>query len=205
MGQIQKVVQKLRNGSRTKSIVEDLGKPEKSIKFSDEWSRTIHELGNIELHELEQISRTVQHQSCLKHVPGLIFCACGICLRPDEATIQRIKARFEAMIVPYYLARVNYSRGKRHGEAQWQRDHWKAMDPRRGARKNNHKSIVLRWQNVEKDRQSQTRHGWTEEFCRYLEHLTTIDISYTAPWHQTPVREAPSRWCATMRIVKLNQ
>ena len=27
-------------------------------------------------------------------------------------------------------------------------------------------------------------HGWTEEYCRYLDYLTTIDIYYMAPWHQ---------------------
>ena len=37
------------------------------MKISEESSRTIHELGNVELHELGQISRTVQCQSCLKH------------------------------------------------------------------------------------------------------------------------------------------
>ena len=30
----------------------------------------------------------------------------------------------------------------------------------------------------------QQAHGWTEEYCPYLDYLTTIDISYTAPWHQ---------------------
>ena len=94
--------------------------------FSKGSSRTTHELGNIELHELGQISRTVQCQSCLKQLPeGLIFCSCGICLRPDEEQIQRLNARFQ---VPCYLARVNCSRGKIHGEAQWQEDHWKAKD-----------------------------------------------------------------------------
>ena len=101
MEQIQKAVDKLRTGYHTNPIIEDLEKTGKSIKFSEESSRTTHELGNIEMHELGQISRTVQCQSCLKHVPeGLIFCSCGICLRPDEEPIQRIKARFEAMIVP---------------------------------------------------------------------------------------------------------
>ena len=38
MGQIQKVLEKVRTGSRTKSI-------------SEESSRTIHEIGSIELHE----------------------------------------------------------------------------------------------------------------------------------------------------------
>ena len=62
--------------THTKSIIEDLGMSEKSIKFSEESRRTVHELGNIELDELGQISRTVQRHSCLKHKPeGLIFCA----------------------------------------------------------------------------------------------------------------------------------
>ena len=45
---------------------------------------------------------------------------------------EQIQTQFEAMIVPYHLARVNYSRGNRHGEAQWQKDHWKAKDAYRG-------------------------------------------------------------------------
>ena len=51
----------------------------------------------------------------LKHIPeGLIFCACSICLRLDEEQIQRIKARYEVMIVPCYHARVNCSKGKKN-------------------------------------------------------------------------------------------
>ena len=57
-------------------MIEDLVKAEKSIKFIEESSRKIHELGNIELYELGQISRTVQCQACLKHIAeGLVFCA----------------------------------------------------------------------------------------------------------------------------------
>ena len=95
MVKIKKMVDKLRTGYHTKSSTEDVG-AEKSIKFSEESSRTINELGHIELHELGQISRTVQGQSCLKHIPeGLIFCSCGLCLQPDEEQIQKFKARFE--------------------------------------------------------------------------------------------------------------
>ena len=59
---------KLRNVFRTQSVFEDMGKPENSMKFSEESSRTIHEMDNIELHELGQISRTVQCYSCLNHI-----------------------------------------------------------------------------------------------------------------------------------------
>ena len=54
------VVENWRNGYRTKSIVDDLGKAETSIKFSEEPSRTIHKFGNIELHELGQ---NIQNES----------------------------------------------------------------------------------------------------------------------------------------------
>ena len=50
-----------------KSILEDLGLPEKSIKFSEESSRIIHEMDNVELYELGEVS--VHCQSCLKHIP----------------------------------------------------------------------------------------------------------------------------------------
>ena len=87
MGKIQEIAEKLSNGSRTKSILEDLGKPKNSMKFSEESSPITHEMGNIELYELGQISRTVQCHSCLKHLPEeLTFCSCGVCLRPDEVT-----------------------------------------------------------------------------------------------------------------------
>ena len=54
MGKIQEAVEQLRKGSRTKSILEDLGKPENSLKFSEESSRIMHEMGNIELYELDR-------------------------------------------------------------------------------------------------------------------------------------------------------
>ena len=62
--------------------------------------------------------------------------------------------------------------------------HWKARDAQRGAIKKNQASIVLRWQNDARYRESQKAHGWTEDYCRYLDYLTTIDISYSATWQK---------------------
>ena len=61
----------------------------------------------------------------------LKFCGCGVCLRPDEDTINRIKARFQALTAPYYLARVNRSRGRKYGKSQWQKDIGKRWTPRK--------------------------------------------------------------------------
>ena len=91
--------------------------------FSEESRRVTYEMGNMELFELGQISSTVQCHSCLKHMPeGLKSCECGVCLWPDEDTINRMKASFQALIAPYELARVNRSRGERHGDQPWQED-----------------------------------------------------------------------------------
>ena len=112
-------------------------------------------------------------------------CGCGVCLRPDEDTIKSIKARSQALIVPYYFARVNRSRGKKYGDQQRQEDHWKAIDAKQGARKrNDHPSILTRWQNDEQYRTSQLSIGLTETCCWYLDYLTTVDISHHAPYRQ---------------------
>ena len=54
------LVDKLQDGYRTKSIINDLGKKGITNTFSEASRRTIKELGNIELHELGEISKTVQ-------------------------------------------------------------------------------------------------------------------------------------------------
>ena len=182
MGKIQDVVGKMRKGSYLKSIREDLRQLEKSMIFSEESSRIIHELGNIELCESGQMSSTVQCHSCFKHLPeGSDFSSCGVCLRHDEATIGRVKARFQTLIVPYFFARVDRSRSKKHDETQWQQDHWKAVDAKRGAKTHDKATNTIRWQQDEKYRNSQLAHGWTEEYCG-PEHLATIEISYIATW-----------------------
>ena len=80
--------------------------------------------------------------------------------------------------------RVDYSRGAKHSESQWQHDHWKARDAKRTATRKKHDAIELRWKNDDKYRAFHTFHGWTKEYCRYLDYLTTFDISYIATWKQ---------------------
>ena len=100
-GKIQEAVERRRNGSRTKSILEDLGKPQNSLIFRKESSR-IHEMCDMELYDLGQMTRTVQCHSCWKHLPeGLAFCSCGVCLRLDWATIQKDLSK------SYCVARIN--------------------------------------------------------------------------------------------------
>ena len=93
-------------------------------------------MGNMELRELRQTSSTIQCPSCLKHVPeGLNKCLCDVCLRPNQSTMDRSRAAFAALKIPYYRTTVILSNGRKSGHNQWQMDHQKAIDARRGATK----------------------------------------------------------------------
>ena len=67
MNEINDKLKKLKVGSCTKSIRNDLSKG--TMIFSEEQRRAIHEIGNMELIEFKQTSATVQCPACLKHVP----------------------------------------------------------------------------------------------------------------------------------------
>ena len=85
---------------------------------------------------------------CLKHVlEGLNMCPCDFWLRPNQDTMNRIKARGGTLITPYYRATFQ-ARGRKHRHSQWQKDHAKAVDAKRGAKKRgSHPSILSRWYN----------------------------------------------------------
>ena len=87
------------------------------------------------------------------------------------------------------LARVNCSRGKKHGETQWQQDHWKAVDARRGALKHNKDTIVIRWQEDEKYRNSQQAH----EMDRRILPILGLPHDDRHLLHSTVASEAPVR------------
>ena len=62
-------------------------------------------------------------------------------------------------------------------------DHQKDMDARRGAtNRHEYTSVLDRWQNDEINEASQLVHGWTEEYVKYLDYISQIDISYEAPY-----------------------
>ena len=134
MKETNKKLEKLRIGSCTKSIRNNLSKGK--MIFSEESSRAICEKGNMELIALRQTSATIQCLSCLKHVPeGLNMCQCGVWLRPNQSTMDRIRTAFAALKTLCHRASVIISRGEKSGHNPWQQDHQKAMDANRGVLK----------------------------------------------------------------------
>ena len=65
---MQTVVDRLHNGYRTKSIMNDLKQGGKSNKFREASRREMNEMGNMEVHELGETNRTTQRSSCLRNL-----------------------------------------------------------------------------------------------------------------------------------------
>ena len=83
------------------------------MTFSEESSRATYEMGNLELIELRQTSATVLCFSCLKDAPeGLNMCLCGVWLRPDQDTMDRIRAKFAAFLKPLLPCLSNHFKRK---------------------------------------------------------------------------------------------
>ena len=109
MKESNKKLEKWKIGSRTKSICNNLKTTGDTI-FCDESSCVIYEMGNLELIERRLFSVRLP----LKHEPeGLKMCLCGVWSRPNQDTVNSIKARFEALITSYYRTAVTLSRGKK--------------------------------------------------------------------------------------------
>ena len=182
MGQIQEV-----SGKIEERLTHEIysGRVEKTRKLNDLQRGIQPHHPWTGQHRAVRIRTNVQHhpmpfvlQTCWKDWNSVW---CGMCLRPDEETIRKIQARFQTLIVPHYLARVDRSRGKKvRWCTQWQKDHWKAVDASRATNKHGKDTITIRWQEDEQWRESQMAHGWTEEYWKYLDYLKTIDTEYTA-------------------------
>ena len=105
MKEIDEQLEKFEMGSRTKSIRNDLSKG--NMICSEESSRAIYEMGNMDFIELRRTSATIQCLSCLKHVPeGLNMCQCGIWLRPNQSTVDRIRTAVATLKTPCCRASI---------------------------------------------------------------------------------------------------
>ena len=119
------------------------------------------------------------------HVATTFYSQCGVLLRPNQSMMDRIITASAALKTAFYRTSVIISRGKKSGHYPWQQDHQKAMDAKRGALKRGKYTFLLdRWQNDEVYRAFQLVHGLTDEWVKYLDCITKIDISHDAPHRQ---------------------
>ena len=87
--EMQNLVDRLQDGCRDKSVIEDLKQKGVSNVLSEESKRKLEEMANIELYERSETVRTTQ---CPKE--GTIYCGCGKMLGTLKNT--KIKIRKES-------------------------------------------------------------------------------------------------------------
>ena len=176
--EMQNLVDRLQDGYRDRSIIKDLKQEGVSNVFSEESKRKLKEMGNIELYELSETVRTTQCPTCLKHSKeGTIYCGCGKCLIPSQEHADKIKRRIDILADPLYVVKRG-RQGERHGPEEWQYHHWKAVDAAKNCKKREYTSIARRWRDDASYRDTQQKHGWSLEYCMFLDHLKKIPITY---------------------------
>ena len=83
-----------------------------------------------------------------------------------ERNRQLNKARYDVLSIPGYVDKKNPTHGARHGPSVRQAMYHKAQDMLRKARKHKsggYKTILERWHDDDKHRNSLSDIGWTEE------------------------------------------
>ena len=173
MGKTTQVLVKLRNGSRPKSIRQDLETQKKSYDVQRRITSRDSRDGRPVSFLLEAPARGAQilwlwrlsptrwshSKQNQNQIPSF-----------DSAVLSCTSESFKRQEVR---------------EVSMAKRHWKAMDAKKGANKRDKDTtILIRWQQDEKYWISQLAHGWTEDYCLYLDCVTTIDISDFAPYHQ---------------------
>ena len=95
--------------------------------FSQESSRAIFEMGNVEPIELKKSS--IQYTSCLHHgFEGTLICMCGKLIRSNTDMMNQVTEAFEILKAPYYRTSLIVTRGSKCGPNPWQQHHHKARD-----------------------------------------------------------------------------
>ena len=112
-----------------------------------------------------QITSKVQCQDCfLYRRICIVYCTCGTCLRPSQKNRKLNKDRFDVLSIPNYVVKKGPSHGARHGPTERQRIYFKAHNALSKAKKHGHKTILDRFLNSSRYRDSQTNIGGMKIF-----------------------------------------
>ena len=109
-----------------------------------------------------------------------MYCSCGRCPTPSQSTKKLDKKNFDASSIPGYVIKESLVRGAKHGASERQRMYYKAKDMLQKARQPKHgecKTILERWHNDDKYRESLSKIGWTDEQIIQYDELA-LDHSY---------------------------
>ena len=128
-----------------------------------------------------EITSKVQCQDCLLFWEvGIVSCICGTCLRPSQKNRKLNKDRFDVLSIPNYVIMKGLSHGARHGPTEGQRFISKLTMHSGKQKKHGHRTILDRFLNSPRYRDSQTNVGWDEHICAFHDVIASEDHSYIA-------------------------
>ena len=102
---------------------------------------------------------------------------------PSPEKTEKMKNRIDIVSDPLYVVRQGIC-GERHGPEEWQDHRWKARDATTNVQKRGLTTIAKRWKEDLSYRETQRKHGWTLEYCIFLDYLRTDKIEYKATWEE---------------------
>ena len=123
---------------------------------------------------------SARHQSAIQKRWAILGCInlakqleeqCPICLKHSKEG--------EIHAEPLYVVKRG-RQGQCHGHEEWQYHHWKAVDASRSCRKRWLSSNAGRWADEASYRYTQQYHGWSLEYCMFLDDPKTIQTTYIA-------------------------
>ena len=95
-------------------------------------------------------------------------------MRKVFGTLSRARRKFQKNRHPCWTS------ARRRGNEEWQHHHWKAVDAVINCKKREYTSVARRWPHEAPYRNTQTYLGWSLEYCPFLDHLKTIQITCNA-------------------------
>ena len=163
--------------------------------ISEQSKALVYSMGNMEYFEICEITPKVQCRNCVTYwTKGIVYCTCGTCLRPSDKIRKLNKDRFDVLSIPTYVIKKGQSHGARHGNTERAKNPITQPMSSKRAKKKGYKSILDRFLNSPRYRESQINIGWNEEHCARYDAIAAEDHSYIATASERFRREN-SCWC----------
>ena len=199
---VKKLIEKFENHPNKESFLQDFMQTKEINKFSQESQDLIADMNNTEIFELCETSSKQQCPDCnLYWEAGIVCCTCGRCSRISRSEKEVDKSNDNVVSIPGCVFKKNNKRSARHGPSERQRMFFKAKEMlhKAGQKKHgSHSSIIARWLNDYKYRNSLSDIGWNEQDIMLFDRIALKNYSFVATRAER-IRNS-EHW-----ILKLNQ
>ena len=103
---VKRLIQQIESHPDRESFLQDLNQTEKIKKFSEKSQKMSADMNNTEIFVLCETSSKKQCPDCnLSWEIGIVYCACGRCLKPSQRTEEIDKNNYDVLSIPGYVVK----------------------------------------------------------------------------------------------------